>query len=234
MRTSSQTSRSGARPAGRPSGQTRSQAGARTQTGQRADTRQTGQGARDSRQTGRQDQRDTRQTDRGDQRTDRQDQRTDRQDNRQEQRTDRQENRTDLREDRVENRSEMWDDYGGWEGEDVWWGYGESYESWDAWGAVAGFGVGMVIGTMLAEPPAEATTVVVTGTPYYVYEDTYFEEVYYEGEVQYQAVPPPPGVVVNSLPGGCSETMVADVTYQLCDNVYYLPVADGYEVVDPD
>ena len=221
MRTSSRTSSPGARPAGRSSG-------TRTQTGQRADTRQTDrQGARDTRQTDRQGDRDTRQTDR-------QDQRTDRQETRQEQRTERQENRTDLREERVENRSEMWDDYGGWEGEDVWWGYGESYESWEAWGAVAGFGVGMVIGTLLAEPPAEATTVVVTGQPYYVYEDTYFEEVYYEGEVQYQAVPPPPGVVVNSLPGGCSETMVADVTYQLCDNVYYLPVADGYEVVDPD
>jgi hypothetical protein len=47
-------------------------------------------------------------------------------------------------------------------------------------------------------------------------------------------VPPPPGVIVNSLPGGCSETTVQNVTYQLCDNVYYLPVSDGYEVVDPD
>ena len=128
----------------------------------------------------------------------------------------------------------MWDDYGGWEGDDVWWGYGESYESYEAWGAVAGFGVGMVIGTLLAQPPDEAEVVVVQETPYYVHEHVYYEEVYHGGEVQYQAVPPPPGAIVTTLPEGCYETAVADVTYQFCDNVYYLPVSGGYEVVDLD
>ena len=41
---------------------------------------------------------------------------------------------------------------------------GNRYESYDAWRAVAAVGTGIAIGTMLAKPPAAATTVVVSGS----------------------------------------------------------------------
>ena len=41
---------------------------------------------------------------------------------------------------------------------------GDRYESYDAWKAVAAVGAGIAIGTMLAKPPAAATTVVVSAS----------------------------------------------------------------------
>ena len=41
---------------------------------------------------------------------------------------------------------------------------GNRYESYDAWRAVAAVGTGIAIGTLLAKPPAAATTVVVSGS----------------------------------------------------------------------
>jgi hypothetical protein len=68
---------------------------------------------------------------------------------------------------------------------------GESYESHEAWGAVAGVGAGIAIGTMLARPPTTSTTVVVDGNTYWQDGSTYYTRVYSGGNVVYQAVPPP-------------------------------------------
>jgi hypothetical protein len=68
---------------------------------------------------------------------------------------------------------------------------GESYESHDAWRAAAGVATGIAIGTMLANPPTAATTVVVGGTTYWVYQNAYYKRVYVGGVVNYQVVDRP-------------------------------------------
>jgi hypothetical protein len=54
---------------------------------------------------------------------------------------------------------------------------GNRYESYDAWRAVAAVGTGIAIGTLLAKPPAAATTVVVSGSTYYVHDNVYYTRV---------------------------------------------------------
>src|SRR5262245_967529 len=68
---------------------------------------------------------------------------------------------------------------------------GNRYESYEAWRAVTRVGTTIAVGTMLARPPTGATTVVVGGTTYWLYQDTYFTRVYSGGSVVYQVVPPP-------------------------------------------
>lgn len=68
---------------------------------------------------------------------------------------------------------------------------GDYYEDYEGWRAVAGVGVGIAVGTMLARPPATSTTVVVNGTSYYQDGQTYYLPTYSGGQVVYQVVPPP-------------------------------------------
>ena len=82
---------------------------------------------------------------------------------------------------------------------------GDRYESYDAWRAVAAVGAGIAIGTMLAKPPAAATTVVVSGSTYYVHDNVYYTKVMSSGQVVYQVVEPPAGATISTLPVGCTE-----------------------------
>ncbi len=69
---------------------------------------------------------------------------------------------------------------------------GETYESHDAWRVAAGVTrTAIAVGTMLAAPPTGATTVVVTGTTYWVHQSTYYRRVYSGGVVRYQVVARP-------------------------------------------
>jgi hypothetical protein len=68
---------------------------------------------------------------------------------------------------------------------------GERYEDYDAWRAVAGVGAAIAIGTMLASPPAAASTVVIGGTTYWYDGKTYYSRVYTGGSVAYQVVAAP-------------------------------------------
>ena len=68
---------------------------------------------------------------------------------------------------------------------------GHRYEDYEAWKVVAGIGAAIAIGTMLARPPSAATTVVIAGTTYWRYQNTYYMRVYSGGSVAYQVVAPP-------------------------------------------
>lgn len=68
---------------------------------------------------------------------------------------------------------------------------GKRYEDYDAWRLVAGVGAAIAIGTMLARPPAASTTVVISGTTYWRYQNTYYTRVYSSGSVAYQVVAAP-------------------------------------------
>jgi hypothetical protein len=49
----------------------------------------------------------------------------------------------------------------------------------------------------------------------------------------YMMVPPPPGIIVPSLPPYCSPVIIGSRTYYNYDNVYYSPLSDGrYEVIE--
>lgn len=68
---------------------------------------------------------------------------------------------------------------------------GNRYEDYEAWRAIAGVGAAIAVGTMLARPPTAATTVVIGGTTYWRYQNTYYMRVYSGGSVAYQVVAPP-------------------------------------------
>src|SRR5262245_41444474 len=51
---------------------------------------------------------------------------------------------------------------------------GNRYEDYEAWRAVAGVSAAIAIGTMLARPPSAATTIVIAGTTYWRYQNTYY------------------------------------------------------------
>ena len=108
---------------------------------------------------------------------------------------------------------------------------GERYESYDAWRAVAAVGAGIAIGTMLAKPPAAATTVVVSGATYYVHDNTYYTRVMTGGEVAYQVVAPPGGAPSATLPSDCKPATVNNQPYMRCGPTYYAKVQHGYQVV---
>jgi len=68
---------------------------------------------------------------------------------------------------------------------------GDRYESYEAWRVVAGAATAIAVGTMLANPPTAATTVMVNGTSYWVHQNTYYSRVYSNGAVAYQVVAKP-------------------------------------------
>jgi hypothetical protein len=107
----------------------------------------------------------------------------------------------------------------------------DRYESYDAWKAVAGVGVGIAIGTMLAKPPAAAKPVVVTETTYYYHDDVFYTKVMSSGTVVYQVVAPPAGAIITTLPANCQSAAVGGATYTQCGQTYYTRVPTGYQVV---
>jgi hypothetical protein len=72
---------------------------------------------------------------------------------------------------------------------------GQSYEDHEGWKTAARVGAAAVtaiaVGTMLSRPPAQATTVVISGTTYWRYQNTYYMRVLSGGSVAYQVVAPP-------------------------------------------
>jgi hypothetical protein len=108
---------------------------------------------------------------------------------------------------------------------------GERYESHEGWKVAAGVATGIAIGTMIARPPAQSTTVVVSNATYMYSEGAYYERVYYGGEVQYRVVAAPAGAVITTLPGGCTTTIMNGASYTQCGTTYYQRVSTGYRVV---
>jgi len=68
---------------------------------------------------------------------------------------------------------------------------GNRFEDYEGWRAAAGIGAAIAVGTMLARPPAAATTLVIGGTTYWRYQNTFYTRVYSGGSVAYQVVTPP-------------------------------------------
>jgi hypothetical protein len=108
---------------------------------------------------------------------------------------------------------------------------GEVYDSYEGWRVAAGVVTGIAIGTMLARPPAASVTVISSGTNYMYADGAYYEQVYYGGEVTYRVVQAPPGVIITTLPGGCTSTVVGGVAVSQCGPIYYQRVSNGYKVV---
>ena len=108
---------------------------------------------------------------------------------------------------------------------------GNRYESYEAWRGVAAVGTAIAIGTMLARPPAAATTVVVSGSTYYVHDNVYYTRVMSGGSVAYQVVQAPPGSVSETLPAGCTPVQVGGAAHMRCGGTVYARVSTGYQVV---
>lgn len=109
-------------------------------------------------------------------------------------------------------------------------GYYNNYNSW----ATNSPGIAAIpIGTILENPPSDAVPLMVKGSRYY-YEsgvNTYFAQVYAEGAIVYQVVPPPIGAVVSEIPANCNQQYFNGRQYLRCGNTYYEQVAGGYQVV---
>ena len=70
-----------------------------------------------------------------------------------------------------------------------------------------------------------------SGSTYYVQDNVYYTRVMTGGEIAYQVVGPPPGLIIATLPAGCSSVRVGDVAYTQCGPTYYTRVSSGYKVV---
>jgi hypothetical protein len=108
---------------------------------------------------------------------------------------------------------------------------GNHYESYEAWKVVAGVGAAIAVGTMLARPPTAAATVTYSGSSYWYGNGVYYTRVISNGQTVYQVVAPPPGIVITTLPAGCSSVRVGGVAYSQCGPTYYQRVSGGYKVV---
>jgi hypothetical protein len=108
---------------------------------------------------------------------------------------------------------------------------GERYESYEGWRVAAGVATGIAVGTMLARPPTTSVTVVTGGTNYMYADGAYYQQVMYGGQVSYQVVTAPAGAVITTLPGGCTATVVNNVSVHQCGATYYRRVSTGYQVV---
>jgi Family of unknown function (DUF6515) len=108
---------------------------------------------------------------------------------------------------------------------------GERYESYEAWRVVAGVGAAIVVGTMLARPPRAAVTITFGGSSYWYEGGAYYTRVISNGAMVYQVVAPPAGIVVATLPAGCTSVRVGGVAYSRCGPTHYQRVGGGYRVV---
>ena len=89
----------------------------------------------------------------------------------------------------------------------------------------------LAVGTMLARPPAAATVVAYGGSSYYYDSGTYYTTAISNGAPAYQVVSPPAGIVIATLPGGCSGINRGGIAYSQCGSTYYQRVSNGYRVV---
>ena len=112
---------------------------------------------------------------------------------------------------------------------------GHRYESYEAWKVVAGVGAAIAVGTMLAKPPKAAAPVASPvasgGSTFYYDNGTYYTRVISDGATVYQVVDAPAGVVITTLPAGCSPVNVGGVAYSKCGATHYQKVSAGYQVV---
>jgi hypothetical protein len=108
---------------------------------------------------------------------------------------------------------------------------GERYESYEGWRVAAGVATGIAVGTMLARPPTASVTVVAGGASYMYADGAYYEQVYYSGQTSYRVVTAPAGAIITTLPGGCTTTIMGNVSVQQCGSTYYRRVSTGYQVV---
>jgi hypothetical protein len=108
---------------------------------------------------------------------------------------------------------------------------GNNYESYEAWRIRAGPGAVIGVGTMLVRPPAAAVTGVHGGSSYWYSGGAYYTRVISSGAPMYQVVRPPAGIVIATLPAGCSSVRVGGVAYSQCGGTYYQRVGGGYRVV---
>jgi hypothetical protein len=105
------------------------------------------------------------------------------------------------------------------------------YDDWDEWWLMAGVTTGIVIGTLLAEPPPDHTIIYVSGVPYYYYDSVFYAPVMQGTTVVYQVIPPPVGAIAPALPADCTTQSVNGVTHWICADAAYIEVPTGYEVV---
>ena len=108
---------------------------------------------------------------------------------------------------------------------------GNRYESYEGWRVAAGVGAAIAVGTMLARPPTAAVTVSVGSSSYWYADGAYYTRVMSGGAVVYQVVSPPVGIIIPTLPIGCSSVRVGGVAYSQCGPTYYQRVGTGYRVV---
>ena len=59
----------------------------------------------------------------------------------------------------------------------------------------------------------------------------YYTRVMNGDSVVYQAVAPPAGAIITTLPAGCTTANVGGVAYTQCGPTYYTRVSNGYQVV---
>ncbi len=68
-------------------------------------------------------------------------------------------------------------------------------------------------------------------TPTGYADGAYYTRVISGGSMVYQVVAPPVGVVIATLPAGCSSVRVGGIAYSRCGPTYYQRVGGGYQVV---
>ena len=76
-------------------------------------------------------------------------------------------------------------------------------------------------------PPSSPTA----DSSYYYDSGTYYTTAISNGAPAYQVVSPPAGIVIATLPGGCSAINRGGVAYSQCGSTYYQRVSNGYRVV---
>ena len=109
-------------------------------------------------------------------------------------------------------------------------------DSDDYWAFVGRATAVVAIGAMVCELANDTITIVVDGVTYYYTGYAFYLPVYSGGTVVYQVVNPPEGAVVPVIPPGCRPYQFEGLTYQYQSeqNVYYLQVSNGFEIIYPN
>ena len=115
--------------------------------------------------------------------------------------------------------------------------YGGSYMyyggTWGGFysGMMMGEMSGMMMGASMATLPAQYSTVMVSGQPYYYSNGAYLTQQ--SGQTGYTLVPPPPGAVVTYLPSNCAPLYLGTQAFDDCGGAFYQRVPGGYQVTLP-
>lgn len=178
------------------------------------------QGRTADRQQVRRDLGNGRQELRGDRGAGRQDGRTDRTGTRQE-------NRTNRVSERSNTRREIADDIA----DNNYWAGHHHYHDHDYWGddAVWAFFGGLAVGAFIASLPPRYETIVVSGTPYYYANGSY----YVQSGNQYQVVAPPVGATVENAPTQITNVYVNGEEYGYSNGAYYEAKPPAEDESDP-